>query len=294
MDAPGWTEVRVVVPAGWHELVAGALADGPCTSISVEQEGDQEVVQSYLCSTEDTAERRGQLASALAALARTDPELAGLVPTFRALPPEDYAESWKDSWRAFRVGRRLVVAPPWWEGRLRPGELRLELEAGGSFGSGRHPTTRACLRALLARVRGGERVLDAGCGNGVLGVTAALLGADEVLGFDLDPASPAYGAALAAANGVAERCSFRQGDFEVLGPSDTGFDGLAANIYADVLQARALDLAGRLRPGGWFVFSGVAREHGDATSSAITAAGLTTQERHRRGRWLTFIGTRAR
>ena len=294
MDAPSWTEVRVVVPAGWHELVAGALAGGPCTSVVVESEGEREVVLSYLSSTEDTPERRTEVAGAVAALAHTDPELAGLLPTFTALPPEDYAESWKDSWRAFRLGRRLVVAPPWWQGAVRPGELRLELEPGGSFGSGRHPTTRACLRALLARVRGGERVLDVGSGNGVLGVTAALLGAEQVLGFDLDPHAPAYGAALAGANGVAERCSFREGGFEVLGPSDTGFDILTANIYADVLQAHALDLAGRLGPTGWFVFSGVARAHADATTTAITAAGLELEEQHRRGRWFTFIGSQGR
>ena len=294
METHGWTEVRVRVATGWHELVAEVLADGPCTSIAVESLEGSDVVRSYLASAEDTPTRRAEIGEALGRLAAADPELENVTPTFTKLAPEDYAESWKASWRPFRLGRRLVVSPPWWEGSLRPGELRLELEPGGSFGSGRHPTTRACLRALLARIRGGERVLDAGSGNGVLSVTAALLGAREVLGFDLDPNSTAYGVALAAANGVRDRCSFRQGDFGVLGPADQGFDVITANIYSDILQAHAPDLAGRLAPDGWFVFSGVPKIHAAATTAAMTAAGLSIFEQVRRGRWCTFTGGRAR
>lgn len=290
MASPSWTEVSVVVPAGWHELVAEVLTGGPCTSVAVESAGDSEVVRSYLASTNDSPERRAQIEHDLGRLASADPQLQGLQPTFTALAPEDYAESWKASWRPFRLGRRLVVTPPWWEGTLGPGELRLELEPGGSFGSGRHPTTRACLRALLDRIMGGERVLDAGSGSGILSVTAALLGAEKVLGFDLDPHSKAYGIALSEANGVSERCEFREGNFGVLSPGDKNFDVITANIYSDVLQAHAPNLAGRLDPEGWFVFSGILYSHAEATSAAITAAGLIIEEQHRRGRWCTFIG----
>jgi len=289
IEPPRWTEVRVVVPAGWHELVAGALADGPCTSVAFEREGDVDVVRTYLASTEDTPARRAEVEGAVAALAAADPDLAEVHASFHELPPEDYIESWKASWRPFRLGRRLVVAPPWWEGTLTGGELRLELAPGGSFGSGKHPTTRACMRALLARVRGGESVLDCGSGSGILSVTAALLGASAVLGFDIDPTSKPYGEALAAANGVRDRCAFREGGFEVL-PSGETFDVVTANIYSDVVQRHATDLAARLTPSGWFAVSGIPRHHADETARALEGAGLALEERHRRGRWCTFVG----
>jgi ribosomal protein L11 methyltransferase len=175
-------------------------------------------------------------------------------------------------------------------GALRPTDRRLVLEPGGAFGTGRHPTTRGCLRALSRLVRPGDRVLDAGCGSGILAVGAALCGAREALGFDIDPTAMPYARELALWNGVAERCEFRAGTFECLGPADTGFDGVLANIFADLIQAHAEDMAARLRPGGWFAFSGCLDKKRYPTVAAIEEAGLVLDTLHTRGQWDTFVG----
>jgi len=301
MATPGWTEVRVLVPTGWHELVAEALAVGPCTSVAIgNATADQEqppegfeVVRTYLPSHLDTRERRRKIEESLRALAVRSavPELEGLELEFNAMPPEDYATAFRDRWRAFRVGN-LAVIPPWHPDELGPDDLGLILEPGGSFGSGRHATTRACLLELQLRVRGGERVLDAGSGSGILSVTAALLGASMVLGFDVDDSAPVYGEALAQDNEVGDLCSFRHGGFEVLGPEDTHFDAVLANIYSDVIEEEAGNLCARLRPGGWFLFSGCPEHHRDSTRAAIEGAGLIIEVERRRGRWHTFAGVR--
>jgi ribosomal protein L11 methyltransferase len=303
MATPGWTEVKVLVPTGWHELVAEALAVAPCTSVAigsttVDQEPPPEgfeVLCTYLPSHLDTRERRRKIAESLEDLAARSavPELEGLEVVFKAMPPEDYATAWRDRWRAFRVGN-LAVIPPWHPHELDPDDLGLILEPGGSFGSGRHATTRACLLELQLRVRGGERVLDAGSGSGILSVTAALLGASKVLGFDLDDSAPVYGEALALDNEVDDICSFRLGGFEVLGPEDVHFDAVVANIYYDVIEAEAENLSARLRPGGWFLFSGCPVHRRDSTCAAIEAAGLVIEVERRRGRWHTFAGVRPR
>ena len=298
-----WTEIRVDVPLGWQELVGEALTFGPCstvvfgtTSVAAELAPEGRIaVRGFVMTADDTPALRDELTARLGALvaAVEDPELAGLAPRYKALPPEDYGTSWRKDWKPFRVGR-LVLLPPWCEETPpRPSDLRLTIQPGGSFGSGRHATTRTCLRILDRRISGGERVLDAGAGSGVLSVAAALLGAASTLGFDIDPASPVSATELAEDNGAAKRCSFRRGDFGVLEDGETGFDVVLANIYADVLQARAEELRARLSPHGWFCFSGCRIDHRDATVSKLAEVGLEIDEEHVCGRWVTMTGRRA-
>ncbi len=297
----GWTEVQVLVPHGWEELVAEALARPPCTAVvfgrtSLGGEPPPEgfeLLRTYLPARVDGGAARGLLRARLAGLADAAgaPELQALEPRFRALPPEDYASSWKKVWKPFRVGR-LCVVPPAWSGALRPGDLRLVLEPKSAFGTGRHATTRACLALLQELPLGGARVLVAGTGSGLLAVAAALLGAARCLGFDVDPESEPEADALAGANGVAERCEFRRGGFEVLTHRDVAFDLVVANLYADLLQDVACDLGSRLRPGGGFVFSGCAADKAAATRAALAPAGLWVRVERVRGRWHSFAGER--
>ncbi len=301
MGASGWTEILVLVPAGWEELVADALAHGPCSSVAYGRPSlgtdpppdGFEYLRAYVPEGEDSPALRAELETRLGGLAESagDEELAGIAPRFRRLPPEDYAESWKKVWKPFRVGR-ICVVPSGWDRAPRERDLRLTLDPRSSFGTGRHSTTRMCLRALQERMEPGTRVLDAGTGSGILAVAAALLGAERALGFDLDPESAAQASELAAKNGVAARCEFRRGGFEVLGADDVGFDALLANLYADLIQERAGELAERLRPGGWFAVSGCPLARRDDTRAALEAAGLAVEETRSRGRWWTFLGRR--
>ena len=301
MTAPAWIEVLVLAPEGWHELVGEALALERTTSIclgapSLGSEPAPEgwdYVRTYMAEADDGPALRAELERRLAALAAATgaSELEGLRPRFRLLPPEDFANSWRKLAKPVRVGRVCVV-PPDWEGRLRPRDVRLTLEPGGAFGTGRHATTRGCLRELSGRVRPGERVLDAGTGSGILAVACLLLGARRAVAFDTDRHALPYARELARVNGVAGTCDLRVGDFSVLGADDRAFDGVLANLYADLLQAHAPELAARLAPGGWFVFSGCRADKRSATELALHAAGLSIERSAQRGRWVTFAGTR--
>ena len=295
----GWTEVRLRVPRGWGELVAQVLGQPPCTGVahgpaslgSEEVPADQELLRAFLPAREDTPPRRAELRDRLVDLARCAevPELAQLDLEFRPLPPEDYATSWRKVWRPFRIGR-LALVPAGWRGSLRASDLRIAFEPQSSFGTGRHATTRLCLRALQESSIEGARVLDAGTGSGLLAVAAALLGAGSCRGFDVDPESAHQAAALAEANGVSERCTFLHGGFEVLGPPEPAYDLVLANLYADLLQDTAGDLASRLRPGGRFLFSGCPGEKRDATVAGLDRGGLRVERESRRGRWHAFEG----
>ncbi len=300
MSALSWTEVRVLVPEGWQELVAETLAIGPCTSVAFGRpslasepapEGF-EYVRTFLPSGADSPALRASIRrelDALGARAEID-ELRALSLEFRVLPPEDYARSWMKSWKPFRVGKLAVIAP-WKQSPVRANDVRLLLEPGGAFGSGRHATTRTCLAVLQERLRPGQRVLDAGSGSGILTVAAALFGAREALGFDIDPNAEPWASRLAEENGAAPRARFRTAGFECL--SGLGrFDAVLANIYSDVIQEHVGALREALVPGGWFAFSGCPLHHAQATRAAIEASGLVLEDVRVRGRWHTFVGIR--
>ena len=298
---PEWVEVRVVVPLGWEELVAEELALDGCTSVAVGRPNlgvpaaapGHEYLRTFFAARDDSEALRSAIVDRLGSLTeRTGAEeLAGLSPTFKPLPHEDYATSWKKVWKPFRVGRLAIVTHDW-AGTFRDDDLPFRLEPGGAFGTGRHATTRMCLNALQELDLEGARVLDAGSGSGILSVGAALTGAAWALGFDIDPRAAAEGAELARDNGVEGACTFRTGDFSVLGPDELGFDLVLGNIYSDVLQEHARELHARLRDGGRFILSGCPDRHAEPTLAAFEAAGLIVEETRQRGRWLAFLGKR--
>lgn len=304
-----WIEVRVAVPLGWHELAAEALALGPCTTVilgatSIASDPPPEghdFVRTFFLASDDSPALRERVAKAIGGLAEATgmEELEDLSLEFLPLPAEDYATSWRKSWRPYRLrrgGRELVLLPPWDERSKAPipaDSLRLVIEPGGAFGSGRHATTRACCGVLLERIQGGERVLDAGSGSGILAVVASLAGAAECLGFDTDPAAQPAAERLALDN-HATGANFRTGDLSCVDLDEAPFDVLLANIYSDVIQAQAANLAARLAPDGWFAFSGCPIYHVEPTLAAIEAAGLRVREQRLRGRWMTFVGEPAR
>lgn len=301
---PGWTEVRVDAPLGTLELVAEALRPHPGAAVQTAgpatppaPEGTS-AVRTYLAPREDGPGLRETLERRLGRLAESTGlrELQDLQVCYRSLPAADWAALYRASWKPFRVGH-LCVVPPWTAAeagtRLRPDDVPLRLEPGGVFGTGRHPSTRTCLRELQSLPVRGTRILDAGTGTGILAVAAGLLGARRVEGFDVDPDSVGYAESLARDNGLEPSSTgFATAGFEHLATLQGGFDGVLANIYHDVLQAHSGDLAAALAPGGWFVFSGIHRRHREATRAAVEAAGLAIERDLRSGNWCTLVGTR--
>jgi ribosomal protein L11 methyltransferase len=214
-------------------------------------------------------------------------------PRFRLLPHQEWAEAWKRDFQVLHVGRRVVVKPSWLDYPPVGDEMVVELDPGMAFGTGLHPSTRLCIRALEEVIRPGVQVLDMGTGSGILAIAAALMGAEGVLALDLDPLAVKAATANAAANGVTRQVRVAAGSLNQLSDAHR-FDLMLVNIVARVIL-ELLDggLLSHLRPGGWFVGAGILQDQAGDVTRALEARGLGQLRQRREVDWVAIVGHRA-
>lgn len=217
-------------------------------------------------------------------------------PQGRELAEADWRDSYKAHFRAWRFGRLHWV--PVWEResfRLPAGDAVLWLDPGLAFGTGNHETTRLCVERLvtLAERRGVQgRVIDAGCGSGILALSAAKLGFGDVIGFDNDPEAVRVSEENAALNGLDGKVGFFVGDL-TSGLTGRRADVLMANILADVLVRFARELTTAVAPGGLLVLSGIlAVECAQVRAAFSAVAPDWAQESRTLGEWSDVVLTR--
>lgn len=206
-------------------------------------------------------------------------------------------DDWRDTWKQFyapivvtSATSALLVRPSWLERRPDDPALELVLDPGRAFGTGQHETTRLCLDVLVALADAGlapARVLDLGCGSGILALAAArLFPAAAVLAADNDPEAADTAAENAAINQLEDRLEIRA--TTVLALPD-GFDLILANIRPSVLVPIAGDVAARLAPGGLVVLSGILGEEADAVLAAYAGIGLELADRRDLNEWCALV-----
>jgi ribosomal protein L11 methyltransferase len=174
-----------------------------------------------------------------------------------------WEREWLANFRPMRFGRRLCVAPVG-QRPDEPGLVVLELDPGLAFGTGTHATTALCLEWLDGHLAGGERVLDYGCGSGILALAALKLGAATAVAWDIDPQALLATRGNAAATGLAQRVAVAEREGEVTGP----FDVTLANILAGPLVGLAPRLAGATRADGRLVLAGMLDGQADEVAQA--------------------------
>jgi len=247
------------------------------------------ILWAWLPEDQRLAERVQALGSRLDALPEElleegRPELSA-----RTVDDEDWAEAWKAYWHPTRVGQRLVIKPTWrsWPPTDQPDAARsddimIELDPGMAFGTGAHATTTLCLEALESTIRCGAKVIDLGCGSGILSIAALKLGAAEALAIDNDPLATQATADNCDRNDVAGCRVLLQDSLDGVAP---GWDIIVANISLPIVTAVAPRVAELLRPGGRFICSGFYAQRQEELAAALRAAGLTVESLHERESW---------
>ena len=312
-----WLEVILPVPAEKLDRVCERLTANGLAGLVVEEEGDflrfleqnrqywdyvdEELLRRMKGASRvklyvpDNEEGQRQLRQYLAGLEEYEPQIASLQEG-----EEDWATSWQKYYQPIPVGSRIYIVPDWMRGRPVPeGRAPLYLNPGLAFGTGAHPTTQLCLELLEGEaLRPGDRVLDLGCGSGILAIAALALGASTAVGVDIDPKAADVAFENAALNGIgAERLSVYAGDVlsdkRLAAKLEPGRNRVVlANIVADVIIPLSAKAGEFMSPDGVFLTSGIIDGRQEEVKAALEANGFTVAKHLERGGWHAFEARR--
>ncbi len=209
---------------------------------------------------------------------------------FWLLDDESWQDSWKQYYKPFRIGENLVIKPQWEPYEKQEGDIVLELDPGLAFGTGNHPTTGGALRLLEQQLKPHAKVLDLGCGTGILAVSAGLLGADKVFAVDLDREAIQATVKNIRINGLMTKVEVVEKD--IVHDKLThmrNFDIIVANIVADVIIAVLPQAAVMIKSGGWFIGGGIINSKQDKVFAALKKYGFEVIEVITEGDWVTVL-----
>ena len=265
-----WQSVSFLTDAAHAEPLCDALLDAGALAASVEDADAGTVDEQPQFGEPGAVNSPGWARSRVVALLEPDADAAALLaaagariglkalPAFsvEAVAEQNWVQLTQSQFDPIRVSGRLWIVPSWHEAP-DPAALNLILDPGMAFGTGSHPTTRLCLEWLERNLTPGCRVLDYGCGSGILAIAAARLGAGQVAGIDIDPQAVDAARANAERNGVS--ALFADSAQPVAGE----YDLVVANILSNPLRVLAPAICAHVRSGGSLALSGILREQAE-------------------------------
>jgi len=205
---------------------------------------------------------------------------------------EDDTE-WKDKWKEYfkpaKISDHIVVKPTWETYDNQDGYKVIEIDPGMAFGTGTHETTALCVKMLDKYLNKGDKVLDVGCGSGILSIAAAMLDAQDVLGVDIDPIAVEVAEENLAINKVTHIAKARYGDLTK--GVDYKANVVVANLMADLVMMLSDDVAKHMEPGGYFISSGILVEKEEVVAEHLKKRGFTIVEMKEDGLWCAITAT---
>jgi ribosomal protein L11 methyltransferase len=345
-----WHEVTIHTREEAQEMVSNLLYEAGAGGVSIEESGilgkvrDTRYGELYDEPLNDIPEGEAVIKGYYAQSVNMDEVIAELSPrveelrefgidpgkaliTWTTVDEDEWAHAWKQYFKPLRVSERLTIKPTWEEYTPEsPEEKIIELDPGMAFGTGTHPTTALCLRALEKNITGGEEVIDVGTGSGILAVGAMLLGAGAVLALDLDPVAVESARENVELNRLQNSITVKESDLLTLlggaGAADTaagdmwpsarpdaGADAqsakepgtseggigvtlpvqiVVANILAEIIVLFTDDVFQALKSGGLYITSGIYKDKEELVAQALTTSGFEIIEVSREEDWVAF------
>ena len=317
-----WTEVNIYTTTEGQDPVCGCLLNTGVTGFAIKDSKDFEeflerktgnwdyidddlmnlkdcetCVTVYLPDNSQGVDMLAAIRSEMSALKERDSEgkFGRLEVELDSVREEDWANNWKQYFKPLTVCEKLVIKPSWEEySDDGTGRKILEIDPASSFGTGQHNTTQLCLELLEKHLNGGVKILDLGCGSGILSIAAVLLGAESATAVDIDRNSVNIATENAEKNHI-PKDSYRTLCGNVIEDSSlcekigSGFHIITANIVADILIAMSPLFEGFLNNGGKtdsiLILSGIITERCDEVIEAVKAKGFTMLEIREKEGW---------
>jgi ribosomal protein L11 methyltransferase len=301
-----WLEVSLVVSGELAEAVAevlgrylpdGVVIESTAVIAGPADENGKAIgplrVCGYIPGDQNLEDTRQKIEQALWYLGRISPLPD---PSYQIIQEVNWMEAWKEHYHPIPIGRKLLILPAW----IMPaedGRLPVRIELGMAFGTGTHPTTQLCLELAedyFAQSNQSEkvRIIDVGCGSGILSIAGLLLGAERALGVDIDPEAIRASSENASLNGVSERLELGIGSVAEVRSGEFSFREaqiVFANILAPVLiQLLDQGLGELVLKDGWLILSGILAEQSDEVEYALKTHGFLQVDKRCQGDWVAL------
>lgn len=312
-----WTEVNTYTTTEGIELVCSKLTDIGVKGFAIRDAEDfkeflenkngqwdyidkdllgltdcETCITVYIPSNDQGAEMLTAIKSMLSEMRANDTEkLYGrLEAELTSIREEDWANNWKQYFKPFKVGEKLVIKPSWEDYDNADNRVILEIDPASSFGTGKHHTTRLCLELLEKNLNKGDNLLDMGCGSGILSIGAMLLGAGSAVGVDIEENAAATALENAEKNHISSDVYKTYygnilSDEKLASEIDRKYDIITANIVADVIIEMKDYFVRYLKKGGILIISGIIEERMDEVIAAVESAGFSNPEPYVKEGW---------
>lgn len=244
---------------------------------------DEHKVIIYFDDSEESADMIAKVRELVEELKKGESFLGRLHVEVKSEDDSLWADKWKEYFRPAKVTEKIVIKPSWEEYEAADGELILEIDPGRAFGTGTHETTSGCLELMEKYMKEGDRVLDVGCGSGILSIGAALLGSSCVYAIDIDPVAVEVTKENVALNGFSDIVRTEEGDLTK--GVDFKADIVAANLMADLVKVLTKDVAVHLEKDGVYISSGILLEKEDDVKQTLDECGFKVIDVIRKGEW---------
>ena len=296
-----WIELTVDVPPEYAEPMSEIFHRYGHGGVAIEQEAgynpdegesppvpDFVTIKTYLPVDNTTERRRNQIDIGVRLVAH----LATISPLKeKYVEEEDWQNAWKEHFHPLRIGRHLVICPTWRTVETSESDILIHLDPGMAFGTGHHPTTRTCMEILERDTKPGDRILDVGCGSGILSVVAVKVGATSALGLEIDPVAARAGEENVRINGIEDKVQIVQGTLPSPLAEARSFDIVGANIPAKVVTNLAQHLIDSVAIGGKLIAGGIIEPHVEDVTKALNAVGASIDETFIDGDWVTLLAS---
>ncbi len=313
-----WTELKIYTSSQGVDALTGRLMDIGISGFVIQDKNDFEdflqhkdgnwdyidddlydlrnaetSVTVYISNDADGMEMLSMIKEQLGALKALDRggEYGRLECELASVREEDWANNWKKYFKPLKIGDRLLIKPSWEQ--TQPDEQRVvvEIDPAASFGTGQHNTTQLCLELLEENINQGDKLLDLGCGSGILSVSGVMLGAASSFAVDIEESAVNIAAENAAKNGISKDrykavCGNIIEDNALRCSISSGYDVVCANIVADVLIAMSPFFAGFLKSGGKLITSGIIEKRFPEVLENILKNGFTLTGKRQKDDWI--------